>query len=160
LDYLRINSARRRGQQLIYYLEIVIGLPFSLLLLKNYRSSRSENYIADLKKAIKKRFGESVLDSHMNFIACRDYIKSSEKEVAAVNTKMAAESNMSRSLVIVFLLLFSFSLYYSLESAAIVNLLLCILSFTNFSIRRRHYVTQVYDFFFAMDKSENLKAQE
>lgn len=157
VDYLKINGQRKRGKQLIYYLEILIGVPFSLFLLKNYRSSRSDNYIADLKKAIKKRFGESVLDSHMNFIACKDYISLGKWEAGGVTTKMAAESNMCRNLVVVFLLLFFLSLYYSLESAATVSALLCTLSFTNFSIIRRRYVTKVYDYFYAIEKSENQK---
>jgi predicted nucleotidyltransferase len=158
MDYLKIGNAERRGKHIVYWLEIILGLPFSLFLLNEYRPIRKDSYISDLRDVIKKRFGKNVLESHMNLISCRDYIRVREKEVGATVSKMSAESAMCRHLVMVFLLLFFISIYYSLESAMLTNLFLCTLSFANFSYRRRVYVIQIYNFFFAIEKSHLQKS--
>ncbi len=157
-DYLKIDSTRKGGKTITHYIEIILGLPFSLFLLNEYRPKGNDNYISDLKDLIKQRFGKSVLESHMNLISCRDYIRTSEKELGGIIMKMSAESAMCRNLVIVFLILILISTYFSLESAVFVNTLLCTLSFANFSYRRRLYVIQIYSFYFAVEKSNFQKS--
>jgi len=152
IDYLRIVPPKGNSKPMAHYIEILLGLPFSLLLLNEYRPKANENDISQMRDLIQKRFGESVLGSHKNLIACRDYIRANEKESGGIVMKMMAESAMCRNLVVVFLILMLISLYFSLESAIVVNALLCTLSFANFSYRRRLYVIQIYNFFFAIEK--------
>ena len=153
IDYLKIGSKKGRGNTVAYYVEIILGLPFSLFILNEYRPKGNDNYLSDVKALIQKRFGDNVLESHANLISCRDYIRANEKELGGIVMKITAESAMCRNLVIVFLILMLLSVYFSLESAIIISALLCTLSFANFSYRRRLYLIQIYDFYFAIEKS-------
>jgi len=159
-DYLRIRDPKSFGKKLAFYLEIVLGLPFSLLLLNEYKLIGNANHVSDLRQLITKRFGKNVLESHLNLISCRDFIRVNDKELGNVAMKMSAESAMCRNLAIVFLVLTFLSLYLSLPSAMVINALLFTLSVVNFSYRRRLYVTQIYSFYFAIEKGSSQKASK
>lgn len=151
-DYLEIDNAKKQGKKFIYYLEIILGLPFSLFLINEYKPISNYAYLLDLKEVIRKRFGKTILESHMNVISCRDYIRATNAELGSIVMKMAAESAMCRNLVIVFLILLLVSIHYSLGTAIFASFFLLTLSFANFSYRRRLYVQQIYRFFFAIEK--------
>jgi len=151
-DYLKIKNTKTIGKTIAHFVEIALGLPFSVFLWNEYRPEVDDDHISEIKALIQKRFGEHVLESHRNYFSCRDYIRESEKESGNIVMKMTAESAMCRNLVVVFLILMFISVYFSLESAVFINALLCTLSFANFSYRRRYYVTQTYNFYFALEK--------
>jgi hypothetical protein len=154
-DYIKPNNKRKKT---IHFLEIILGLPFSLFLLKEYSIKGNENYVSDLHNLIQKRFGKSVLESNINFYSCRDYIRTHDKELGSVAMKMAAESAMCRSLAIVFFLSDLASIYTHSLALIVINSLLCTLSIANFSYRRRLYATQVYNIYFAIEKNNPQKS--
>lgn len=154
VDFVSINLKLGLKKKIILLVEFILGFPFSLLLIKEYRFKRFKRaYIVKLKALMDQSFPK--IEGHQRYRLCRDYVRFIDKEMGSVLMKMQAESNMCRNLAIAILLLMIYSMIFGSQNEIIVEWFGFSLSTTAYSSRRRILVESVFNYFVLLTDSKN-----